>query len=600
MQPLGNQGVAYTENYSTATAPWDERNNPASSAMEQEKQDAYLLSLVSPKISLNKHKLRTYLGCRNPSKDRLVTKEALVKAFDDNKLGVPRPQVERLFDMMDASGEGLIDYNYFIGAFDGGRVFDLRVPTKRSGSVSSPSLAETMDINDAEADATMRKPLTNLLQHRLFTKAEAAKAALRLHDFNGDGKLTLDELTEGCTQLVPGIEKRDVAAMMVKMDPRTDGCVDYRQFVNHVVEQTPLHPRAADGAQGRKLTSAGTPRKPTASLNESLFSQPTQIFLIKPPMLVPVSFPDCRWSTRLITPGQLMGPKGASSEVEQTPLHPRAADGAQGRKLLSAGAPLKSTASLLESASMPARGLWGDSPMRTAPARPTCLYPKSLSASFDASSWMQNPREEKLQTNNPAMYEVIASLSASSPDLAESLRGSCPEFTRPASEGASSKAHTGKRYWPSTRKDTSTVTIPAPGTTQASTSIDDHYMRKGGGSFMSFQTEDKERKAKAHSQAKTRIEAKTDFENSRACTDQQMAEKGDQDRLSIMSFGKQRYDQRAQMYEQARMLPQPFQADKQISPIFGRDSYYASTGYQGVHGQTGQFIHGLHSLLATN
>eukprot|EP00798_Chlamydomonas_sp_ICE-L_P016981 gene16981-23252_t len=25
MQPLGNQGAAHTENYSTATAPWDER-----------------------------------------------------------------------------------------------------------------------------------------------------------------------------------------------------------------------------------------------------------------------------------------------------------------------------------------------------------------------------------------------------------------------------------------------------------------------------------------------------------------------------------------------------------------------------------------------
>ena len=55
-------------------------------------------------------------------------------------------------------------------------------------------------------------------------------------DFQGDGRLSLDELSQVCTHLVPGIEKQDVAALMVKMDNGSGGgFLDYRQFIKAMV-----------------------------------------------------------------------------------------------------------------------------------------------------------------------------------------------------------------------------------------------------------------------------------------------------------------------------------------------------------------------------
>ena len=38
----------------------------------------------------------------------------------------------------------------------------------------------------------------------------------------------MDEIAKCCSALVPGMEKRDVAALMVKMDGSGDGYLDYR------------------------------------------------------------------------------------------------------------------------------------------------------------------------------------------------------------------------------------------------------------------------------------------------------------------------------------------------------------------------------------
>lgn len=65
------------------------------------------------------------------------------------------------------------------------------------------TLADKMDLQAEEAASTMRSPALFALKQRLFSKAASANALFKSVDINGDGVLSVDELTACCKKLVP-------------------------------------------------------------------------------------------------------------------------------------------------------------------------------------------------------------------------------------------------------------------------------------------------------------------------------------------------------------------------------------------------------------
>lgn len=125
----------------------------------------------------------------------------------------------------------------------------LRQPARDPGQ---KTLAEQMDISLDDVAAVQRSPLVYELSRRLYTKANCAHPVFKQFDLNGDGFLSVDELSTCCSALVPGITKRDVAALMVKIDRSGDGYLDYKEFIKSMVEAGASNPRMVDAELRRE------------------------------------------------------------------------------------------------------------------------------------------------------------------------------------------------------------------------------------------------------------------------------------------------------------------------------------------------------------
>lgn len=78
-------------------------------------------------------------------------------------------------------------------------------------------------------------PISYFYFHSL--QGGAAHHLFKQYDVQGDGRLSVDELTKCCACLVPGISKRDVASLMVWMDQgkEGDGYLGYKHFIKNLV-----------------------------------------------------------------------------------------------------------------------------------------------------------------------------------------------------------------------------------------------------------------------------------------------------------------------------------------------------------------------------
>lgn len=89
-------------------------------------------------------------------------------------------------------------------------------------------VAAALGLSPSDIASTLRSPLVYELRQRLYAKASGAHSLFQAFDVNGDGYLSVKELTECCQQLVPGIGERDVGALCVAADPSGDGHLDYK------------------------------------------------------------------------------------------------------------------------------------------------------------------------------------------------------------------------------------------------------------------------------------------------------------------------------------------------------------------------------------
>lgn len=85
----------------------------------------------------------------------------------------------------------------------------------------------------ADVDAALQSPKTYALQQQLYTTG-------RVKGIKG-GTIPLHKLVKNIQYIVPDMGARDVAALMVAVDPTNCGQVEYSQFVRAQEEFMPGH-----------------------------------------------------------------------------------------------------------------------------------------------------------------------------------------------------------------------------------------------------------------------------------------------------------------------------------------------------------------------
>ena len=99
-------------------------------------------------------------------------------------------------------------------------------------------------------------------------------------------------------------------------------------------------------------------------------------------------------------------------------------------------------------------------------------------------------------------------------------------------------------------------------------------------------------------QRSERCQEKARFETERSASQQQQAESQDAERAATKGMFKQRYEERAQMYEAARNSTLDFRGERHASVLFGRDPFCGVNNFEGAaaRGPIKLYMPGLYGL----
>ncbi|MEW5312363.1 MAG: hypothetical protein WDW38_004004 [Sanguina aurantia] len=218
---------------------------------EQQADDSQLLTMISRKLHQHKGKLRQVFRGLDTERSNTIDRPAFLKAVGSLRISLQPKQVERLYSIVDANNgsSGKINYEAFVGSFDRSERPRVKLAAK---VVQGSTLAEALALQPEELASAMRSPALFALKQRLFSKAASVHALFKSVDVNGDGVLSVDELTACCRKLVPAMDKRQVAAVMSRIDEHSDGYINFRQFISHLVDDGVGHPRQVEPSLNRE------------------------------------------------------------------------------------------------------------------------------------------------------------------------------------------------------------------------------------------------------------------------------------------------------------------------------------------------------------
>lgn len=447
---------------------------------ERLRQDKFLFSMIRNKLAQHAKQLRANFRGMDPRKTQSIGRDAFGKAVEQLQCTtLAKEHIDRLFEISDKEGTGIVNYEDFLGTFELPDVLSQKLVPLSGAGISSTggrqSLAETMEINPGDLTSALRNPLVHALRDKISGKAGAAKRIFKIYDVNGDGHLSFDEVVQCCQTLVPGLGKRDVAALVVRADNNGDGYLDYHEFLRNVVEGS-AHPRMPEEDHIPKLTSEtqtwgifGPPTEPQTSPSASG----------KGPLEVSVDLPGVENGG--LSPSLSPSPWGPRSTTAPSPSALRNSSSSQG----SSGAPTTVKDILHGRAVAPALdSLFNGND-----------YWTLTNPLKDAGDRLQIPLSQSLDMS------CLSRPGGKSGGGGEDISYSMAYPTGPLSP-PSIKSSRATRFWQLRFPDTRHITTPEPGTSSFAA---DTFVRKSNPNFTSFQAADAAKKVQHALKARERF-----------------------------------------------------------------------------------------------
>ncbi|KAL6757561.1 hypothetical protein V8C86DRAFT_2622462 [Haematococcus lacustris] len=527
---------------------------PGAPPSQRKQQDAVLMAFLTERIAAARPFLRRRFRCQPHNAQGQVNRKDFVAAL--SLLHMPEishQDLERVFELMDPQGSGLIHYEDLFTALD----TDLHLHQARPHARPPPALpcpgppSPTSSSQEAEVQALLSAPLTCALQQQCAARAGVARQVFAGRDVRGDGHLQPADLSQCCQQLVPSLPQHHAHALVAAWEASHSGH-HYRDFMAWLDASTPCHTQAAPQplplprALGPPAPAAPFPTLPCSQLRspESSTSHPAQHSA--------AAIPEPSSPSRHPSPARLtLG----HSPLWQRPLTPPSL---RATRLATARGPC-TTGDVSSAASSPL-----DAPTALLPnvtRSDGCFATVSIGAGMDPGCVTARPAS--LPVLNIVSNSGRMGHSASELDLCRSKsRGHHSlELSRALSfandvataQPATAGDHGSKkgRFWALLHPDTQHITQVTPGCSQHA-GPEHTYVRKHDPGFASFQNEDRERKALKAQRDVLRFDAKAGVEHSQAAGQTAARQERDMERLHTMGMRKARYEERAALYEELR------------------------------------------------
>ncbi|GMH39049.1 hypothetical protein BSKO_06947 [Bryopsis sp. KO-2023] len=225
-----------------ASSPLKQRT-AAMNVKAQFAQDERLLRLLQDKFRQHKTVLRNIFGRIDTDKNSLIDKHEFVEAVEKLQMAVSRPQIERFYDAVDRHGTGSVNYEQFMNQFDG----LMHTRTKKVPpylATHRKELKLRFAIGEEDEKLWERSPRLRELKDKLYRRSDRALDLFRAKDANMDGHLSIKELAKICSRLEPRMEAKELATLLVRLDPLGDGYISYREFLRRLCSYPPQHPRS--------------------------------------------------------------------------------------------------------------------------------------------------------------------------------------------------------------------------------------------------------------------------------------------------------------------------------------------------------------------
>lgn len=531
--------------------------------------DQRTFHLVNARFYQSASRIRHVFRKLDTDRNGVVCEEEFVAGVSWLGLAIPEVSLRKFFSLIH-DGSGKLDYVEFLANFDGEGEAPRLHPPERGG----PAIAETTGLDATEVENVAAGPKGAALRERLASAVHSSSHApfqlFRRYDQDGDGLLSMPELTRMLHGVAPGLEltHRDVASLMVDIDPGSDGFIDYKDFATKLALDRPPHPRASrlpgatdsletgyQGMQGGARHMYGASCLPHGP-GEPPVNHPTVASIVartnamrteqRAPAL------ESLWDSLSEAAATHSGayadgkPTARRSQARTTTLDARSDNNNEQNDF--GASPVANT---------PAPG---ESPQASANAASSTRRP-----STSYSERTTSKRSSRLGFDASATFGFGPGLtvgpSPGAPGGPKTGIDLDPRWAHAKEEGA----ELSKRHSP--YKPTMGLTVPAPGVPSAWDPLTHYYPKPGvGAPVRSTTVEERAEQARARERASVRFSGKVQYLAQRQATDEAKAEALDAARVASKSHMRRRDAERTYFYSQFGATP----TDKESHTFFMR------------------------------
>ncbi|KAG2425327.1 hypothetical protein HXX76_013742 [Chlamydomonas incerta] len=533
---------------------------------EQAQSDALLTSLMSTKLNQYRDKLRLIFRQMDGNRNSLIDREEFMRGIAKLRINVSKAQVERLFDLCDVDKSGEIDYEEFVNRFEenglasAARHQTRAQPQHPDGVPTSVPLAHSLGLTEDEVAGALSHPMVHELARSLYGKANGATTVFVRNDLTRCGQLAVRDMTRCCQALVPGISERQVAAVMAVVDPGSAGHVDYRAFVQKLTESGVANPRMLHSAPARgeggstgaltRFGEGGSLTAPDALPSPGSRSLSAVGTCRSPGGSGTTVLPISAGLGVVLQPGGTLPPgaataRPAADRTSLDDLHDVCV------------APFLESLSRAGNNDLPAQQ--DNNNTGGGGGLATTLPSVSVTRSIDMGTLSRSASLPNAHGGSPSR--------AGGAGAGGGFGGTAAGLSATGSKAPTHATGRFSRFWDKRYADTSYITAVDPSSAAYAPS-EGSYVRKGWGSgdtssdFLTYQGADRDQRARQRQAAAVRSTARSEVDAKLSSLDD--ASGLDDGRLQVARATKQRYEERAEMYDRTR------QQHEGGSCIFGR------------------------------